>query len=138
MSCERMTRLASSPFTSTAAEVSSHDVSMPRTASATSAGGGGRRGPPQRPRVGERAGGEAEVRAPGGPMPGAGSAPAGGGGGRRAPPERHRGGNRGGGDAAGGDGSDPGCATIPSRDGRDDGQGIGGDRLDPLFGAADG
>src|SRR3989454_6054598 len=98
MSCERMTRLASSPFTSTAAEVSSHDVSMPRTASATSAGGAGRRAPPQRYRVGNRAGGDAARR----------------------------------------DDSDPGCATIRSRDVRDDAQRIARDRLDPLFGAADG
>src|SRR6185503_7494014 len=35
MSCERITRLESSPETSTAADVSSHDVSIPRTTSAT-------------------------------------------------------------------------------------------------------
>src|SRR6266478_6325093 len=98
MSWERMTRLASSPFTSTAAEVSSHDVSMPRTASATSAGGGGGRAEPRRYRVGDRAGGE----------------------------------------AAGRDDGDPGCATIRSRDVRDDAHRIARDRLDSLFGAADG
>src|SRR6266508_3153667 len=43
MSCDRITRLASSgglpapPPTNTAAEVSSHEVSMPRTTSATAA-----------------------------------------------------------------------------------------------------
>src|SRR6185503_521447 len=53
MSCERITRLASSPETSTAADVSSHDVSIPRTTSATT-------GPaPQRDGVGDGAGGNA-------------------------------------------------------------------------------
>src|SRR6266568_6469450 len=69
MSCDRMTRLASSPPTSTAAEVSSHDVSMPRTASATTAGGrgGGRDAAPQRDRVGNGAGGDAARRDDGDP-----------------------------------------------------------------------
>src|SRR6266436_9932140 len=98
MSWERMTRLASSPFTSTAAEVSSHDVSMPRTASATTARGW-------------RCG---------------------------ATPQRHRVGNGARGDAARRDVADPGCATIRSRDVRDDAERIARDRLDPLFGAADG
>src|SRR6266508_5574327 len=66
-----MTRLASSPPTSTAAEVSSHDVSMPRTASATAgpaggAAGGGRRSgrgtPLQRDRIGNGPGGDAARR----------------------------------------------------------------------------
>src|SRR5437588_9716419 len=64
MSWERMTRLASSPFTRTAAEVSSHDVSIPRTASATT---GGRPAAPQRDRVGNGAGGDAARRDDGDP-----------------------------------------------------------------------
>src|SRR5439155_23662619 len=69
MSCDRMTRLASSPPTSTAAEVSSHDVSMPRTASATTAGGrgGGPDAAPQGDRAGNGAGGEAARRDDGDP-----------------------------------------------------------------------
>src|SRR6266446_6360522 len=66
MSWERMTRLASSPFTRTAAEVSSHDVSIPRTASATTSGGG-RAAAPQRDRVGNGAGGDAAWRDHGDP-----------------------------------------------------------------------
>src|SRR5881296_2491108 len=66
MSWERMMRLASSPFTRTAAEVSSHDVSIPRTASATT-GGGGRAAAPQRHRVGNGPGGDAAWRYHGDP-----------------------------------------------------------------------
>src|SRR5712675_741540 len=51
-----MERLASSPCTSTAADVSSHEVSMPRTTSATT-------GPaPERDRVGDGAGRDAGRR----------------------------------------------------------------------------
>src|SRR5712675_1010221 len=64
MSWERMTRLASSPFTSTAAEVSSHDVSMPRTASATT---GRRAAAAQRNRIGNGAGGNPARRDHGDP-----------------------------------------------------------------------
>src|SRR6266566_3758640 len=84
MSWERMTRLASSPFT--------------RTASATTSRGWRRGAAPQRDRVGNGARGDAARR----------------------------------------DDGDPGCATIRSRDVRDDAQRIARDRLDPLFGAADG
>src|SRR5207247_7464046 len=52
MSCDRMTRLASSPETRTAADVSSHEVSMPRTTSATACAA------PQGDRVGDGAGGD--------------------------------------------------------------------------------
>src|SRR5882762_2052955 len=65
MSCERITRLASSPETSTAADVSSHDVSMPRTTSATT-------GPAaQRDGVGDGAGGDARWGDDGEPADGA-------------------------------------------------------------------
>src|SRR5688500_8687783 len=59
MSCDRITRLASSPLTRTAADVSSQDVSMPRTASATAGGGAA---PAQRHGVRNRAGGDAPRR----------------------------------------------------------------------------
>src|SRR5262245_3181747 len=54
-SCDRMMRLASSPFTRTAADVSSQDVSMPRTTSATA----WRRAASQGDGVGDGARGEA-------------------------------------------------------------------------------
>src|SRR3989442_13165061 len=67
MSWERMTRLDSSPFTRTAADVSSHDVAMPRTACTTTARGWWRGAAPQRDRVGYRAGGDAARRDDGDP-----------------------------------------------------------------------
>src|SRR6267142_3136035 len=55
MSCDRMTRLASSPPTRTAADVSSQEVSMPRTASATPPRWRGCGAASQRDRVGNGA-----------------------------------------------------------------------------------
>src|SRR5256886_4922918 len=63
MSCERMTRLASSPFTRTAADVSSHEVSIPRTTSATAR----RPAAAQRDGIGNGARGDAARRHDGDP-----------------------------------------------------------------------
>src|SRR5207244_4247445 len=102
--------LASSPPISTAAEVSSHDVSMPRTASATGGAASG----------------------------GVGGAGRGGGRGGGAPLHHDRIGNGGGGNAAWSDDRDPGGPASGSADMRDHAERVARQRLYALFRAADG